>query len=238
MNTTEENQILVDAEMRRREKASKTTIALPLPAKEPLEAALSRLENLKNIAPRAAGAQDDGKLEELLKLAELPKRHRCLVPNEQPEWTAVRDGFAAMLGSGFIGALCGEQGSGKTQLGVELAKACCGKLRTTRFASAMDFFIALKKSYDPTDPDSESGILNRFAKPSLLVLDEMDERAETEWENRLLFHLINKRYNDMKDTFLISRRSKEELSLSLGKSVTSRIYETGGFKTAAWPSFR
>ncbi len=241
MTETEENELLVDAEMRRREKAALHAAANPpaVKAGDTLENALARLQRLKNTPPRdASNPILDDKVEELMGLAEIPKRHLNCKVLEEPAWTSARNKIVTLLGSGFICALCGEQGRGKTQMGVEVIRANAAKKHGSRFASAMDFFIALKRSYDPDEVSSENGVISKFAKPRLLVLDEMDERAETEWENRLLFHLINKRYNEMRDTILISRRTPEQFLTSIGKSIVSRIQETGGVINADWPSFR
>lgn len=238
MNETETNQLLVDAEAKRRRKALETTIQIPNKAGEDLNALLDRVAGLKG-EMRAPVQSPDSRIEDLIRNAELPKRHAARKPIEDgSQWSEKLSALIGRLGSGFICAICGEQGLGKTQMGVQLIMANAGRLRTSRFASSMDFFIALKDSFDPNESASERGVINRFSKPGLLVLDEMDERSESAWENRLLFHLINRRYNDMKDTFLISRRNQNEFLASVEKSVASRILETGGIINANWPSFR
>jgi len=102
----------------------------------------------------------------------------------------------------------------------------------------MDFFIDLKATFDDESKTSESAALRAYIKPALLVLAEMDERSESPWENRMLFHMLNKRYNGLKDTLLISRRTKEELLSSVGESIQSRLKETGGVVECNWESFR
>jgi DNA replication protein DnaC len=67
-----------------------------------------------------------------------------------------------------------------------------------------------------------------LTKPSLLVIDEAAKRGETEWENRLLFEILNKRYGDFKDTILIANQSREEFSKSMGPAIVRRMDEVGG----------
>lgn len=236
--------MLVDAEVRRRIKADAWAKenALPKPIGDTLDSALKRLTSLHKAAQDTDSAAkqrvDTGPITELINAADIPKRHLKRPCLSGDVWIQKFETLKQLLGTGFICALCGPQGTGKTQMAAETIKANAATLHSSRFASAMDFFIALKQSYDPEEKTSESGILTRFSKPRLLILDEMDERAETDWENRLLFHLINRRYNELKDTVLISRRSRAEFEGSLGKSIASRIQETGGFIIADWPSYR
>jgi DNA replication protein DnaC len=66
----------------------------------------------------------------------------------------------------------------------------------------------------------------------------MQERGETPWEDRLLTHLIDRRYASEKDTLLITNQSKESFIQSIGPSAASRIVEVGGIVTCDWPSYR
>jgi len=235
-----DEELLVDAETRRRVKAAQTNITIPSKAGgEDLTAALSRLASLKAVERPPEHTEDSAKAKELLEASGVPKRHLGrLVDMHNERWSEKLGRVQGLLGSGFILALCGAQGRGKTQLAVEAIKTNSAKLKTSKFSTAMDFFIALKASYDPEERDSESGVITRFSKPRLLVLDEMDERGETEWENRLLFHMVNRRYNNMTDTILISRRTYPEFEQSIGKSIASRLMETGGHIDCDWESFR
>lgn len=142
------------------------------------------------------------------------------------------------LHSGCLIALIGTNGPGKTQLGVECIRHMTSDLFSARYATAMDFFIELKKSYRKDSMHDEGEVLNLFARPRLLVLDECQERGETEWEDRILTYLIDRRYRDQKDTILISNLKREEFEASLGRSVISRLNETGGIIECTWPSFR
>jgi len=54
----------------------------------------------------------------------------------------------------------------------------------------------------------------------------------------MLFELLNRRYNDLKDTILIANKSKAEFQDYIGPSLASRMNETGGIVECNWPSFR
>lgn len=135
-------------------------------------------------------------------------------------------------------ALIGERGPGKTQMGVALIRDNSERGKVSHYTTAMEIFLALKASYRSGATESEAEILKRFTNPTLLVIDEMQERGETAWEDRLLTHLIDKRYGSERDTLLISNLKQEDFMAALGPSIVSRLIETGGVVNCNWPSFR
>jgi len=70
------------------------------------------------------------------------------------------------------------------------------------------------------------------------VIDEIGKRGDTDWENNLLFHLLDKRYQDMTDTIVLANLTAEEMAKSLGPSLSDRMSETGGLIECTWPSRR
>ncbi len=98
--------------------------------------------------------------------------------------------------------------------------------------------MEIKSTYAKDSKESEEDVLLKFRKPDLLVLDEIGKRGETEWENRLLFELLNDRYNDVADTLLISNHKPEEFESSVGPALASRVNETGGIIDCNWESYR
>lgn len=167
-----------------------------------------------------------------------PTRHLRCTPDRSGEWGTTFQKLSEKLGSGFLIALIGGRGSGKTQLGVTLMHEATEKLMTARFTSCMGIFMAFKATYRKDAEMSEAKVLSLFAKPQLLVVDEIGKRGQTDWENGLLFELFNTRYNAMRDTLLTSNQTAAEFQESLGPSLVSRMRETGGVIDCEWPSFR
>lgn len=166
-----------------------------------------------------------------------PKRHLETVVRQNCEaWWKTLLNLSTRLNTGFIFALVGPRGPGKTQMGVELMKIQTSQLRSARYCTALDFFIDLKSCFD-TDRNQRR-VLDQYAAPRLLVIDEAQERGETPWEDRMLTYLINRRYNDRKDTLLISNQTAKEFWTAIGPSVASRMSETGSVIECTWPSFR
>lgn len=156
----------------------------------------------------------------------------------EPQWTAALDKIKSLAGKGFICALIGKRGTGKTQIAVEAIRHVANDGRRAKYFTAMDFFLSVKSSFRKDAEKTEQEILSTFYAPRLLVLDEMQERGETEWEDRLLTHLIDRRYADMKDTLLLSNLTEEEFKKSVGPSIISRLIETGGIIECNWTNFR
>lgn len=169
-----------------------------------------------------------------------PNRHTAFSPANTGAWGAEMDKLKSMLNpsTGRILALVGGRGNGKTQLAVELMKARTLALKTALFSSAVEFFIKIKSTYRKDSDTDEMEVLREFQKPSLLVIDEIGKRGGSEWENTMLFELLNRRYNDMTDTILIDNRTKTEFTETIGPSLASRMNEGGGIIECTWGSFR
>lgn len=179
-----------------------------------------------------------GRIESLKLKMNIPLRHRRLEKFEGEQWNARLEQISKRIGNGFILALTGQRGTGKTQMAVELIERAVAQEKSAQYCLAMDFFLKVKATYCQDSPEDEGDVIKRFAEPKFLVIDEIQERAESQWEDRLMTHLFNKRYNDVKDTLLISNLTKGEFIDSVGSSVASRLVETGGICTCNWESFR
>lgn len=180
--------------------------------------------------------------QELYERARVPLRHRrasTVATNgtEHVEWMKVRDQVCGRLGSGFLLALVGPRGPGKTQIGEQLVLAASAIERTSLYTRALTFFMEIKATYN-ADNLSELGVIKRYRQPHLLVIDEMQDRSDTRWENLVLSHVIDLRYGDMMDTLLLANLEPQALQDSLGLSICERLRETGGIIECNWPSFR
>lgn len=178
----------------------------------------------------------------------VPRRHRDRAEVEENlAWVAKWGELRMRLGSGMLVALVGERGTGKTQLAVELIREVCEmqvddwnhpENIEPKYVKAIDLFLRLRAGMRDESMESEVSLLKRYSRASLLVIDEIQERGETAWEDRVLHHLIDSRYGAMLDTVLIGNFKPEELVKSLGPSVASRLVEAGGVVVCDWSSFR
>lgn len=152
---------------------------------------------------------------------------------------------------GAIVCLVGARGTGKTRLGCEMARtwyngeACRARLlgiemdhKCVGYSHIMDLFMAVKATYGERSATSESEVLARWLTPGLLVIDEVQERGETDWENRTFSYILDKRYSAGKSTLLLANVRATDMTARLGASIVSRMQETGGIVECNWPSFR
>ncbi len=152
---------------------------------------------------------------------------------DKSPWAMTLAKVEQSVGSGFLTALVGSRGSGKTQIAANLL---C--LHPGWFCSAMDFFIEIKSSFRRDSEFSEGNVIQKYLAFPLLVIDEVQERSESAWEDRLLTHLLNKRYGAKCDTLLISNQTPSDFTASIGHSIASRMSETGGIIECNWRSYR
>lgn len=159
--------------------------------------------------------------------------------SKSPEqYASVARGLIDKLGSGFLVALIGERGTGKTLMSVGVMGEHANEGRTVLYSTLTNFLMQIKATYNKESASTELDVMESFRKPDLLVLDEMGRRADTDWEDRLLFELLDGRYQDMNDTLLLSNQSPEVFEQAVGPSLSSRMKETGGIIICNWPSFR
>ena len=102
----------------------------------------------------------------------------------------------------------------------------------------MQIFTDIRRAYTKAEELTEAEMVDLYVRPRLLVIDEIQERGGSDWEDRLLTHIIDRRYGQMKDTILIGNLTREEFECAMGASVCDRLTETGGMIVCNWPTFR
>ena len=179
------------------------------------------------------------RLKDLEIKAELPERHARCTPIIDNAWGDTFSAFKTKLGNGVLLALVGTRGNGKTQLAVSLARWVMeANYRSARYTTAASFFMDVKAAYRPGADESERSVIEEHVKPRFLIIDEFNKRGASEWEGTLMFELLHRRYNALKDTILIDNRTVEEFTATIGPSLASRMNEGGGIVQCDWPSFR
>lgn len=137
-------------------------------------------------------------------------------------------------GSGPVLILLGDRGTGKTVMATWMA----GMLGFGCYTKAFDLFADIKKTYAANAKTTEDQVLRRYYQAGFLVIDEAQERKESEWENTILTNLIDKRYDALKPTVIIANLKEEALNGCLGASILSRAQRTaGGLVVCDWPAY-
>jgi DNA replication protein DnaC len=170
-----------------------------------------------------------------------PRRHMAVLPSMQgPSLAAANELLPAALSGGIL-ILCGDRGRGKTQMATYWAaqRSLAGSTRSA-YVRAFDLFATIKQAWDrsgkSTTPEWQT--LDSLKAAEFLVIDELHERSESDWENRTLTNIIDHRYAENLPTVLISNLPNAQLQASLGPSIIDRAAETGGVVTCDWGSYR
>lgn len=172
---------------------------------------------------------DDPRHAEHARMAQgCPTRHCEATVEENPKWMGWYATAAAATGTGCLLILCGDRGSGKTQLATELVRDARMRRDKAKYTTSIDFFLSLREAFrSDKEAPTERKAMEPFVTPKLLVIDEIHERGGSEWEDRMLRYVIDKRYGDRLDTVVIGNLRPEALFEQLGKSVRSRFEEIG-----------
>lgn len=181
---------------------------------------------------------ENSKANQLWRDARIPERHSGKIVLRGAEWLAMQEKVLNQIGNGFLIALIGKRGTGKTQLAVTAIRKACKAGKSGLYVKTKEIFMDIRSTYNSSGHKDERRAIQAFLSPRLLVIDEAHERGETAWEDGLLTYIIDKRYDNMTDTLLISNQDKPEFQSSMGPSIVSRLQETGGIAIANWDSYR
>ena len=171
-------------------------------------------------------------------LPALHKSHHGPSLNDSEPWKCVMDKLRSKAKKAFTIALIGNRGCGKTQLGVSLLMSGLNSGLSSKFVSITRLLMEIKATYTKGSSETEIQVMDRYTRFQLLVIDEFSRRTEKDWNDQLLFELLNARYNAQRGTLLISNDTRDGFSSSVGPSIMSRMTETGGVIECNWPSFR
>lgn len=183
-----------------------------------------------------------------------PKRYEDAPPASGDGWLDNYSKAIAMTDSGGITILHGGYGTGKTRMAWEVARAhkskrpnmgvigigwsSCTKKRPIIYTTAVNLFSTIKSTYVSGSEKSEKEVVSDYCEAALLVIDEIQERGETQYEDRQLTTIIDARYMAGLPTILISNYTWEKLASTLSPAVIDRFEENGVALCFTWGSFR
>ena len=147
-------------------------------------------------------------------------------------WFEYRDKGTSLM-------LLGSPGTGKTHLACSIIFEITHKLCPAQYTTVADFSRAVRATYASGVKETETDALNRFADYQLLVIDEIGSSSGSDHEKQTLFDLINRRYNAVAPTILLSNLLLEEVREFLGARIMDRLREGGGkVFVLDWESYR
>lgn len=182
-------------------------------------------------------------------------RHSDCVTIHGEHWQAAYERAKVCAESGGLIVAYGGRGTGKTQMAFHLARQAKFpnaefapiykngftpevKPRHAIYTKAMEIFLDCKHSFNRKDSPTAKEILQKLEDAAFLIIDEAQVRGETKFEDDLLTHLIDKRYDGVRATMLITNLGRKEFAATLSPSIISRIEQIGCGIECNWPSYR
>ena len=158
------------------------------------------------------------------------------------------EGILTKARQGGLLALLGDRGTGKTQAATEVAARFLSHWRAPaedskgwrptaiRYTTAAGMFLDIRMAMKEGD---EREAFRVFKTCGLLVIDEVQERKQTDFEDQVLVSIIDTRYAAVRPTILIGNLKREEFLRQVGPSIASRMTEgASGVVMFTGPSHR
>ena len=148
-------------------------------------------------------------------------------------WKGARHAGQSMM---FIG----RPGTGKTHLAVGIAREiACRYGANVRYVSFLDVIERIKDAWRGQCNEGATDIINGLTRVDLLIIDEISASYGTSTERLQLFRIINKRYENVLPTILISNAALDETRRIVGEAAFDRLREGGGCAVVFdWGSYR
>lgn len=148
--------------------------------------------------------------------------------------------FDAVMREGRSQLLLGNLGTGKTHLASAIVQGVVRKyLATAIFTTASEIARAVKATFLKSSRVSERDVLDELASVDLLVIDEVGVQVSNgDFGPVLLHEVIDRRYQQMRATILISNLTVEELPRFMGDRALDRLRQGGRLVEFTWGSSR
>lgn len=150
--------------------------------------------------------------------------------------------FTERLQEGSNLIFYGNPGAGKTLLSFLIYQELIKKDVSCHFESSLKFLRILQDKRFESDI-AYSPLFNQYTNVPFLILDEITEGCgkggfPSDWEKQLLHQIIDKRYQEMRCTLVISSRSLDEINARLETPIMDRLSHKGIFLNFNWSSYR
>ena len=134
--------------------------------------------------------------------------------------------------------MVGGVGTGKTLLASAMLDSLVDNNRC-EIIKVIDLIRHLKSTWAKDSENTEEDLIKYYCKLDLLILDEVGSQFGSDTEKLFIFDIIDGRYQDMKQTVLISNLDIAGIKDVIGERCVDRLREGGGSMIAFdWKSSR
>jgi len=152
---------------------------------------------------------------------------------------AYAEDWPQRLSKGTCLIFSGKPGTGKTHLACAIASSVLAAGHSALFITVSDAMRSIKRAYDKTADISEGEAIKALVEPRLLVLDECGMDYGTDHSKTLIFDMLNKRYEQVRPTIILTNLDAPALREYLGDRIVDRLRDGGGkFIPFDWKSER
>jgi DNA replication protein DnaC len=138
----------------------------------------------------------------------------------------------ANLGSGRGMWLMGNTGTGKTTLGMLVAKMALAAGNTVAVYFTPKLLTQIRQTYQATDSeDAYDAFFKRLTSVDLLYIDDLGSERHTDWVVEQLYALVNERYENQRSMLVTSNarqdveEGRKQLEDQIGSRTVSRLIE-------------
>jgi DNA replication protein DnaC len=160
---------------------------------------------------------------------DMSSRH---VVNAVREYT---DALDESLAAGRGLWLMGNTGTGKTTLGMLVAKTALAAGKTVAVYFTPKLLTQIRQTYQATDSeDAYDAFFKRLTSVDLLYIDDLGSERHTDWVVEQLYALVNERYENQRSMLVTSNAKADagaglrELEEQIGSRTVSRLIEICG----------
>jgi len=136
--------------------------------------------------------------------------------------------------------LCGNVGNGKTHLASGIVQHIIRHHRAVAvITTAAEIIRVFKRSMARDAGFTEGDVINELASFDLLVIDEVGAQAGTHYELSVLHEVLDRRYNLVRPTVVVSNLNAQGLSQYIGERALDRLRENKALLVGfTWESAR
>ena len=150
------------------------------------------------------------------------------------------DNFGEHFQAGRNLLLCGNVGNGKTHLASGIVQHVIRQYRAVAvITTAAEIIRVFKRSMDRNAGYTEGDVINELASFDLLVIDEIGAQAGTHYELSALHEVLDRRYNLIRPTVVVSNLNAKDLGHYIGERALDRLRENKALLVGfTWESAR